>query len=81
MKKLIAVVFAVALSACTDVDGAKKALEGAGYTDIHTTGYEAFSCGENDIYNTGFKAKGPTGKTVEGVVCRGAFKGSTIRTN
>lgn len=82
IKKLIAAsVFAIALSGCTDAEGARKALDGAGYTDIQIKGYSMFSCGKDDTYATEFSAKGPTGKPVEGVVCKGMFKGSTIRTD
>ncbi len=66
-------------SACTSESDAKRALTGAGYTDITWTGYKAFSCSEDDAFHTGFRAKGPTGKTVTGTVCSGVLKGSTIR--
>lgn len=81
MKQLTILAALLALAACTDSDGARKALEGAGYSDIKMTGYNAFSCSEDDQYKTGFIAKGPTGKPVSGTVCSGVFKGSTIRTN
>ena len=68
------------LSACSDGPAATKALQGAGYTDIHTTGYAFFGCDEKDTFHTGFIAKGPTGQHVEGVVCSGWLKGATIRT-
>lgn len=80
MKYIFVILFAVAVAGCTDVDAAKKALDGAGYTDVQTTGYQVFACSEDDTFHTGFKAKGPTGKPVEGVVCSGWMKGSTIRT-
>ncbi|MGZ3681731.1 MAG: hypothetical protein ACXVDI_24485 [Ktedonobacterales bacterium] len=81
MKRLTILTVLAALAACSDNDGARKALEGAGYSDIQVTGYEFTGCGENDWTSTGFRAKGPTGKPVEGVVCGGWPKGSTIRTN
>lgn len=67
------------LSACTNGDGATKALEGAGYTDIKITGYKFFGCGNDDTFHTGFNATGVNGKQVSGVVCGGLMKGSTIR--
>lgn len=81
MKRLTVLLAALMLAGCTDADGARKALNGAGYTDIQVGGYDVFACGQDDQYSTEFKAKGPTGKPVQGVVCSGVFKGSTIRTN
>lgn len=65
---------------CTAPDVARKALTGAGYTEIQTTGYCWFCCGKDDTFHTGFTAKGPTGQPVVGAVCSGWFKGATIRT-
>lgn len=79
MKKFIVIAAAVLISGCSDSTGAKRALEQSGYSDIQTTGYSFFGCDKNDAYHTGFIAKGPTGKPVEGVVCSGVFKGSTVR--
>lgn len=76
---LAAAVLTMALSGCTDSNGTVKALTQAGYTNIETTGYTFFGCDKNDFYHTGFKAVGPTGVEVEGVVCSGVFKGKTIR--
>jgi len=64
---------------CADEEGAAKVLKQAGYTNVETTGYTFFGCGEHDFYRTTFKAVGPTGIEVEGVVCSGFFKGNTIR--
>lgn len=75
-----AILLAILLAACTNEDGATKALHGAGYTEVHLTGYRWLMCGKDDTYATGFEAKGPTGVKVTGVVCAGLmFKGSTIR--
>lgn len=79
VKKIIAIACFATLAGCTDADGARKALEGAGYTEISIGGYSAFGCGQDDMYHTEFKAKGATGKPVEGVVCSAPFKGKTIR--
>jgi len=81
MKKILAAMALITLCGCTDATGAKKALEGAGYSNIQMTGYSMFSCGQDDVYKTKFSATGPTGKQVTGAVCAGIFKGSTIRTD
>lgn len=73
---IIPIVF---LSACTNGDGAVRALEGAGYTNIKITGYRILGCSDDDTFHTGFTAKGSNGKPVSGVVCSGVLKGSTIR--
>lgn len=80
MRILSILIFTLALGACSSSKDAHKALTAAGYTDIQTTGYSWFSCGEGDSFSTGFIATGPSGKRVEGVVCSAWFKGSTIRT-
>lgn len=81
MKRAIAILAALYLMAgCSDVDGARKALDGAGYTDVRLTGLAWTGCSDSDTFSTGFQAKGPTGKPVEGVVCSGWPKGATIRT-
>jgi hypothetical protein len=38
-----------------------------------------FGCSQDDIFRTRFRAKNMSGKTVNGVVCSGFFKGSTVR--
>lgn len=80
MKIALVTALLLSLAACTDSEAAKKALTGAGYSEIQLTGY-SYGCSENDTFSTGFKAKGPTGVRVNGVVCSGVLKGSTIRTN
>lgn len=79
MKKILLISLASVLMGCTNGDGAVRALEGAGYTDIKITGYRVFGCHEDDTFRTGFKAMGQGGKPVTGVVCSGILKGSTIR--
>ena len=70
----------IMLTACTNADSARRVLEENGYSDIQMTGYRFFMCGKEDFYHSGFAAKGPTGRSVSGVVCQGLlFKGSTIR--
>lgn len=84
MKKLyliLAIAAALLAAGCTSADTAVRALEGAGYTSINIEGYTLFGCGEHDVFHTKFTAKGPTGKSVSGVVCAGWLKGATIRTD
>lgn len=66
-------------TACTDKDGAFRALRQAGYTHIETGGYPFWGCGDHDTFKTKFKALGPSGIPVSGVVCSGWLKGNTIR--
>jgi hypothetical protein len=63
----------------TEEPGAYKALKSAGYTEIEMTGYRILGCSEDDLFHDGFKAIGPTGVPVSGVVCSAVFKGYTIR--
>lgn len=79
--RILILASAMALAGCTAHNDAKRALEGAGYTDIELGGYAWFACGQDDSFATEFKATGPTGRRVEGAVCSGFTKGSTIRTN
>lgn len=78
---MIAVIAAVTLAGCSSADEATRALSGAGYKNITTTGYRVFGCDEKDEWHTGFEATGPNGQRVTGVVCSGVFKGATIRTD
>lgn len=79
MKKIFALIALVALAACADDDGTRRALASSGFTDIKTEGYAFFGCSEDDQFRTRFKATGPTGSPATGQVCGGWFKGSTIR--
>lgn len=84
MKKVIIILFALlAFFSCTDEKGATKALLDSGYKPIEVGGYGWFCGSKNDTYVTKFKAYSPNDSTriVTGVVCRGWFKGSTIRLN
>jgi hypothetical protein len=82
MKKslILPLIVCLIVAGCSDEGVARKALDGAGYTGVQLTGYEWAGCSGNDTYSTGFKALGPTGKPVVGVVCSGWMKGATIRT-
>ena len=59
---------------------AEKALKAQGYTQIKLTGHKVFACSRSDDYNEGFEATSIAGVRVQGVVCMGFVKGSTIRT-
>jgi hypothetical protein len=76
---LLAVVFS-----CTNEDGARYALAGAGYDDIEFHGHSWTGCGDSDSTCTEFTATGPTGRQVHGAVgcgySTGCSKGCTIRT-
>lgn len=80
MKNAIMILAAILTLACTDEGHARKVLKAQGYTEIQTTGYEVFSCSEDDTVRTGFVAKSASGQRVEGVVCCGlVFKSCTVR--
>jgi hypothetical protein len=79
-KFLIAGELGLALAGCTDPQGAERALDDAGFTNVKTTGYRWFGCdGNSDQFHDGFEATNPRGKSVTGVVCGGWMKGKTIR--
>lgn len=64
-----------------DAEGAKETLQkGTELTDIQIKEDRSFfGCGKGDIFRTTFTAKNTKGQQVDGVVCKGLFKGSTIR--
>lgn len=68
----------VSTTACTNPDAAREILNNHGYTNIQIEGYDFFGCSKDDIYRTKFSASKGQGK-VNGVVCGGLLKGSTIR--
>ncbi len=78
---IVQITLSLAVQGCTNPEGAREVLEGAGYTNVKITGWHPFSCSsEDDMFATGFEAVGPTGKPVQGTVCEGLiFKDSTIR--
>lgn len=78
MRKILLLVV-LAVTACTDPAGATKVLTDNGFTDISVGGYSWTGCGRDDMYATEFSATSPAGKRVNGVICAGAWKGSTIR--
>ncbi len=82
MKYAVSAIAVLALVGCTDAQTATRVLNAQGYKDVQITGFRYFGCGEQDQYRTGFKATGPGGQQVEGVVCSGfSFfgKSSTVR--
>lgn len=79
MNKVMVLVAALLVSGCTAPQSAKEVLEAQGYTNVDAGGYGWFSCSEDDWYKTKFTATSPSGQTVEGTVCKGVFKGSTVR--
>jgi hypothetical protein len=77
--KLIITLLLLILTSCTDKIDAERTLVINDFTEIEITGYKILGCSQDDIYHTGFRATSPNGHKVEGVVCKGIFKGSTIR--
>lgn len=72
-------VSAALLVACSDEAGTHRVLSAAGYTEIQVDGFALWGCAEDNTFQTAFRAVGPTGKPVRGVVCADWLKGSTIR--
>ena len=79
MIKKVLFIIAITLISCTDEKNTRSTLQKARYSKITTTGWIPFTCGENDSFSTGFKAKNSAGQMVEGVVCCGLLKSCTIR--
>lgn len=77
MKSLL---FCLLLISCTDESATIRTLHAAGFSEISTTGYSFFQCGDDDTFHTGFHAKNPRGEWVDGTVCCGMMtKGCTVR--
>ena len=80
IKLLIGIIILNTGASCTDVEGSRKALKDAGYHPIHVGGYDMFNGDKSDFYITKFKAyTADSSAIVTGVVCKGIFKGKTIR--
>lgn len=78
MKRLLTL--AALLVSCTNESDTVRTLIDSGYSDVQTTGWSPWACSKDDTYETGFRAKNPAGKFVEGTVCCGLMtKGCTIR--
>lgn len=67
------------VAGCTDEKESSRTLKAMGFTEVQMTGYDWFSCSEEDTFHTGFRAKNFKGETVEGVVCCGWLKNCTVR--
>lgn len=79
-KFAIIIALSTAVISCTDPKGSTKALIDAGYHPIKVGGYGFFKCDEKDVFSTNFKAFSPdSSRIVTGCVCKGWFKGKTIR--
>ena len=76
---LLTIVMLFSIASCTDPQNTRRVLQTQGFTKIQITGYDFFTCSDDDFYHTGFTATSPNGQYVEGVVCQGIFKGATIR--
>lgn len=63
----------------SDDKAATRLLTKNGYTDIRIKGYEFFGCGKDEFFHTAFVAKNQYGVEIEGIVCKGILKDSTIR--
>jgi hypothetical protein len=77
MRKIV-IVCALALTACSDPEGARKALLDDGIEPEVVGGYSWFGCGNGDVYSTRFEGT-RYGRKISGVVCSGFSKGHTIR--
>lgn len=70
----------VLATGCTQPpDEVQAILKRDGYVDVKVEGYAWFGCGEDDTFRTKFSGT-KNGQYVEGVVCSGFLKGSTVRT-
>jgi len=79
IKFLGILIIAIFFTGCTSKEEAERVLQNEGYTNIKITGYDFLACSTDDIFHTGFIAMNREGKVIEGTVCSGWFKGSTIR--
>lgn len=82
MRKLLiatAILAAAFVAGCTNVDRTESTLLDAGIRPINVGGYAWFACSEDDTFATKFVGTNREGRTVQGAVCLGLFKGATIR--
>lgn len=79
MRMLVVLLPILLLTACTDPETAVRAAEGVGLTDVKTSGYNMWACGDDYTYTTEFTAKNAHGKEVSGVVCSGYLSGASVR--
>lgn len=79
MRAVIILIASAVMMGCSDPRAASDAVDNMGFSDIETTGYRVFGCGDDYSFHTGFRAKNPKGKVVTGVVCSGWLKGSSVK--
>lgn len=77
MKKIIIVLISLFLCSCTKPDEAIRILGVNGFSNIETTGYSVYGCGDDYFYSTGFKAR-KNGYPITGSVCSKLFYGQTV---
>lgn len=81
MKKLILLApLAMLVAACgVNPQGAAKAIEAQGMTEVKIGGWSFIGCSRDDGFKSSFTAKGANGQKVSGTVCSGVFTGYTVR--
>jgi hypothetical protein len=80
MRKVFILLAALGLASC----GPMKAdvihdVEDYGFSEVEIGSWTAFYCGKDDVWGYHFTATNSQGRRITGVVCRGAFKGATVR--
>lgn len=80
MRRITLLIATLGLAAC----GPKKAelareVEAFGFSDVRIGSWASFRCSKDDSYGYYFSAINGQGRPVNGVVCGGLFKGSTVR--
>lgn len=81
LKVLAVAASALLLTACAvPEDETRDALDAYGFKDASLGDIAIFGCDvKSDGWSRKFTATGPTGVRVNGVVCKGLFKGATVR--
>lgn len=80
MRSALILMVAAGLAGCTvPAPDANEALAAYGFRDIELGGLSMFGCSKDDDFTRTFSATGPSGQRVRGVICKGLFKGSTVR--
>lgn len=78
-KALIFMAIVALLSSCTIPDPKmNRIMKQEAITEYRLTGYEVFSCGKDEAFNSGFVGK-KNGQPVSGVVCAAWKKSYTVR--
>lgn len=69
-----------ALAGCVNAKADSiNAVEAYGFTGVSIEGRAWWGCGDSDAYGYRFTATNVAGRKVNGVVCGGIAKGSTVR--